>query len=55
MNNQVNKLPQKKTQTLYHFKNTIKSAFWVFETTTTTSQGDPSNTCTTVATTTHFN
>jgi hypothetical protein len=51
MKNSVNKLPQKKAQTLYHFKKTNNNG--LFDT-TTQSQGDPTNTCTTIFTTTHF-
>jgi hypothetical protein len=57
MKNSVINLPKKETQTLYHFvKAGSGNVFKTSDTctTTTTSQGDPENTCTTLITTTHF-
>ncbi len=50
MNHKNKLLPAKKVTTRYHFKT------WSFlpTETTTTSQGDPTNTCTTITTTTHY-
>ena len=44
-------MPKKKVITRYQFKT---GKFSTTETTTATSQGDPTNTCTTILTSTHF-
>jgi len=46
------KIPQQKIQPVYRFKSGSQS--FADTTTTVTSQGDPTNSCTTVVTTTHF-
>jgi hypothetical protein len=50
MNNLKIKLPKKSIFTLYQFKTGNHRS----PDTTTQSQGDPTNTCTTIFTTTHF-